>query len=121
MRILIILNHEPLEEQLDELKKMGYSDFIYVKHPMINPEFEVSDVKKLFRDLANEVYVKSPYDAVWMQGDFRLFAVILEYCREAGLPLYVATTERNAVEKKMPDGSIRKMSVFKHVKFVEVA
>lgn len=115
-KILVILNHKPLDEQLEELRELGYDEVEFAKHPLIPADAEMPHVASIFSAHING----REFDALWIQGDFRFFAVALEYCKVTGKPLYVATTERKAVEQVMPDGSVVKKSIFKHVKFVRV-
>ncbi|MGF1533223.1 MAG: CRISPR-associated protein Csx20 [Bernardetiaceae bacterium] len=59
-----------------------------------------------------------PEDFVLVQGDFGATFCVVDACRREGLgiPIY-ATTERSTQELPQPDGSIRKVSVFRHVRF----
>lgn len=116
MKILVILNHQPTSEQLAELSKLGYDEVEIVKHPPIPPEAELSEVGKIF----DSIVESREFDALWVQGDFRFFACAVLEAHARGFPLFVATTRREAREEVQPDGSIKKVSVFKHVRFVRV-
>jgi len=114
--ILIILNHEPTEEQLQQLTKMGYQETIFIKHPIIDPKLEMEDVIDIFLNIVEG----KVFDALWVQGDFRFFIAAYRFASDFNVPLYIATTHREAKEIVQPDGSVKKISVFRHVKFVEV-
>jgi len=120
-KIIAILNHQPTPEQVQELKDWGY-ECIHIPHPPVDPYLTIDEVLIQAANFWDkEIPAKTPlYDAIWCQGDFRFFWCISELCKRHGLPLFVATTERKAVEKTMPDGSIRKVSTFKHVRFVRI-
>lgn len=116
-KITIVLNHNPTEEQLKELREMGYDEYEVLQHPTIPPNAEMEEVEGTF----NKMLWDRQYDALWIQGDYRFFAYAARFCRFYDIPLFIATTERKVIEEPQPDGSIKKTSVFKHVKFVQVA
>jgi len=116
-RILVIMNHEPTEEQISQLKGMGYDEIVYLKHPPIPAEAGMMEVEEIWRELVSKHW---PPDALWVQGDYRLFSIAFTVAEYNNIPLYVATTERKAVEQRMSDGSIKKVSIFRHVRFVDV-
>lgn len=59
-----------------------------------------------------------PKDFVLVQGDFGATFYVVDTCRREGLgvPIY-ATTQRITEEVPQEDGSIRKFSTFRHVRF----
>ena len=118
-RIIVIMNHKPTDEQVYQLRSMGYREIKFLQHPPIPPEWDMEDVEAFFRRWFGE---NAPFipDALWVQGDYRFFASAIEFARALEIPLYVATTKREAREQKMPDGSVRKVSIFKHVRFVRI-
>ena len=126
--LVAILNHKPLPEQVSELKAMGYNTIIHIPHPQIPPNYNMEEVleflHKFTEIIAEELAKLSEFwlvpDAIWCQGDFRLFYALTQYCIAIKIPLYIATTERKAEEQVMSDGSVKKVSVFRHVKFVRV-
>lgn len=62
-----------------------------------------------------------PGDRV-MIGGAPFFMEELSYsCREAGLVPVFAFSKRESVEQAMPDGTVRKVAVFRHLGFVEPA
>ena len=59
----------------------------------------------------------SPGDFVFVQGDFGATFLLVSFCLSHNLiPIY-ATTERQVVEQKLPDGSIKLERIFKHKLF----
>jgi len=122
-KILIILNHQPTPEQLAQLRNMGYTKHYFVQHPLINPNASQGEVDVLFKNFEYQCSEKFNYalvDALWVQGDFRFFLSAYKFAKSQKIPLFIATTQRQAVEKTMPDGSVVKTSVFKHITFIEV-
>jgi len=125
----VVLNHRPTSEQVEELKKLKY-DYVFIQHPPIPPEWDMVMVSAFAEnfdetEVAKTIYnatsgLKSSPDGYWIQGDFRFFKAYCDIAELLRKPLYVATTERIAEEQIQPDGSIRKVSIFKHIKFVRV-
>lgn len=115
-RILIILNHDPTPEQLEDLRRMGFTEWELIKPGEIPPEMPMIDVYDFFMSLIKD----KKFDAIWCQGDYRLFAQAVLYSLAKRVPLYVATSRREVEEKRNPDGSVTKVSVFRHVRFVRI-
>lgn len=116
--VVVIMNHKPTDEQVNQLCSMGYREIKFLQHPRIPPEWDMEKVRALFSRFLGEN--ASLPDALWVQGDYRFFAVAIEFAKTHGIPLYVATTNREVAEQTMPDGSVRKVSVFRHVRFVRI-
>jgi len=125
MKIIVVMNHKPTDEQVVQLLSMGYTDIEFRQHPQIPPEWDMENVRSLFLETLGASKGVLPLedlpDALWVQGDYRFFMSAVEFAVSFEIPLYVATTKREVKEEKMPDGSIRKISTFKHVKFIRVA
>ncbi|MEM4958441.1 MAG: hypothetical protein QXX12_01025 [Nanopusillaceae archaeon] len=115
-KLVAILNHDPTPEQLKELEAMGWAVKL-VKPGEVDPHWDQDRVYHFFLSLLVEV---GEPEALWVQGDYRLFAAALRYATKHYIPVFVATTHRTVVEEKQPDGSVKKSSVFKHVRFVDV-
>jgi len=113
---LAILNHKPLPEQEWELEMMGY-DVRYIQPPQLDPSADMDSVHATFFGLLEGRLFPQ---AFWVQGDYRLFACAYDLCKAHRIPLFVATTYRQAVETKLPDGSVVKQSLFQHERFVRI-
>lgn len=61
----------------------------------------------------------SPGDRVMLGGAPFFMEELSHACRECGLVPVFAFSRRESVEKVMPDGSVQKASVFRHLGFVE--
>jgi len=121
--LIIILNHKPTGQQLKELINMGYQPH-YFEHPKIPADWEKVEVFKYFVMFNEEILKQLGIEedeklAYWVQGDYRFFSVVYHRCSSRGYPLFVATTERK-VEESIEGDVVKKVSVFKHVKFVNV-
>lgn len=115
-KILILMNHDPTEEQLQDLRRMGFTEWELIKPGELDPEWDSLDIYDFFNGLIKG----KKFNAIWCQGDYRLFAQTFLHCLAKRIPLYVSTTRRVVEEKRNPDGSITKVSIFKHVKFTRV-
>jgi len=113
---LAILNHKPSPGQEWELGMMGY-EVRYIQHPELDPSADMDSVHSTFLGLLEGKYCPQ---AFWVQGDYRLFVCAYELCKAHRIPLFVATTYRQAIETKLPDGSVVKQSIFQHECFVRV-
>ncbi len=58
-----------------------------------------------------------PHDLVLIQGDFGLTYKMVRFCKKNNLIAIYATTERQSIEVKQPDGSVVTQRVFRHKMF----
>ena len=84
----------------------------------IPPEGEIDDsLLNKFKDYLYAVSLEG--DFVLVQGDFGVTFNIVNWClQNKRIPIY-ATTNRIAKLIKNPDGSVKKINVFKHIQFRE--
>ena len=115
-KILIILNHQPSEEQIQELQRLGYTEYEIVKPGELDPTWDGTQIYDYFMNLVKG----RTYDGIWCQTDYRIFGMAVLHCLAKLKPLLVATSRREVVETKNPDGSITKVSTFRHVRFVHI-
>lgn len=122
MKMLIIMSHMILNEQIEEARKRLNVDSI-----VILPE----DIKKIWSNITplgplpiatidrvvewiKDESVEGDY--VLVQGDFGSTFYVVDYCFKSGrVPIY-ATTNRE-VEEKVEDGVTKTSRIFKHVNF----
>lgn len=125
--MLLLFSHELTADQIEDAQhNLGITEF--VKLP--------ADLQKEWSNIAPtgsinsnpfEVWIyknSQPNDMILVSGDFGMTFTIVEAIKSMGKKasmLYreccYATTERQSVESKQPDGSIKKTAVFKHVQF----
>ena len=58
-----------------------------------------------------------PGDYVLIHGDFGASYIMVRFAFESGLVPVYATTQRESLETRQPDGTVKKTAVFKHVQF----
>lgn len=122
-RAFILLNHHLTENQKDELKhSFGVDEIKKVPSPIqnvwkaIKPEvqFSSSELSGVINWL-NENAVRN--DIVIVQGEFGASFYVVDYCFQRGLlPLYAAS-KRQYEEQSLSDGSVRRLHIFRHVRF----
>lgn len=102
--------------------EVGYQviyDFSQVM-PQVDPEAntcEVEDVgDELIQKLISQVG-KLKGTNILVQGEYTLTFYLVLKLTELGAKCFTATTKREVVENKMPDGSVKKESIFKFVQF----
>lgn len=115
-KLLWISNHVPNQDQINDAARNGY-EIVPANVPSwgrIPPEFTKEDIREL---LLPELPPLSNYDAVAIMGELTACMVVCDLARQQGTPVVTPTTERVSVEETMPDGSVRKVSKFSHVRF----
>jgi NAD(P)H-flavin reductase len=124
MKIYILLNHVPTEEQIKNLRQNGFIEFIEPTDQIkkiwsnIDPYLNEMSRNKLASIIIDEI-LENKANAVWIQGEngmiFSIVSILLSY----GINCYYATSKREVNEVQMPDGSVQKTSIFRHVQFLK--
>lgn len=120
----ILLNHPPATEQLEELLS-GFSA-IPVLPPLalkdawavISPQGKL-DEAILSQFTAWIEGAAGPGDILWAQGEYGATFYLAAWAQKRGLRALYATTRRESIEERQPDGSVVKKNVFRHVQFRE--
>ena len=122
-RMFQCFNHELTKEQIQDAKKnLNIDEFIHLP----------SSLKKLWQDIPPDLLDISSYlkpiidwlktktregDLILVQGDFGATYLIVQFAFKEGLIPVYATTKREVIEKKMPDGKVEMIHQFRHVIF----
>lgn len=131
-KALVILNHPLSTEQIEDLSRSWgvNSDAIITFPPElkqlwanISPEADDVQVFSYVQPIINWARSKDigllPGDIIIIGGELvATLAVIADMDKDI-LPV-CATTRRESVEKTMPDGSVQKTNVFRHVRFRQI-
>jgi NAD(P)H-flavin reductase len=124
MKIYILLNHVPTEEQIKDLGQKGFIEIVEPTDQIkkiwanIDPYLNEMDRNKLVSVIVDEILEKQ-INAVWIQGENGMIFSIVSKLLSYGIDCYYATSKREVNETKMPDGSIQKTSIFRHVQFLK--
>lgn len=120
-KCFILLNHQPGDEQMAELRKrFAITEFLYPTEEFqslwsnLQPESGLELVQGIREWLANE---SQEADYLWIQGEWGLcFYLVCWGLSNKRIPIY-ASSRRQAVEKKLDNGTIQSIRKFKHVTF----
>jgi hypothetical protein len=119
MSIINLTNHPSAawgEEQKTAAQR--YGEIIDLHFPDIGATLDETDIQRLAYDYVRKVTELHP-QAVICQGEFTFVYAVVTELRKKGIRVLSACSERKAVEKFMPDGSVQKTAVFKFVRFRE--
>ena len=121
--LFLLFSHYLTEEQIAGAKaSLGVTDFIALPEELqarwsnVPPEPDSldDDVRPLLDWLEQSA---GAGDYVLAQGDFGAVYAAVRFALEHDLiPIY-ATTRRNMTETRLEDGSVRKQSQFRHVRY----
>ena len=104
------------ERQLAEAEK--YGNIVDILFPAVIPESSEKEVENVSEELFQKIVAYNP-DAVMCEGEFTLTFSTVTKLKSEGIKVLAACTKRETTEEKMPDGSARKASVFRFVRFRE--
>lgn len=124
MKIYILLNHVPTEEQVKDLTQKGFVEIVDPTDQIkkiwsnIDPHLNELSRSKLVNLIVDEI-LKNKVNAVWIQGENGMVFSIVSKLLSYGIDCYYSTTKRETNEIQMPDGSVQKTSIFRHVQFLK--
>ncbi len=122
-RMFLLFSHTLTPDQIEDAKNMlGVSGFVEMppelrrKYATIPPDAEdLSSLVESFEAFLYETLKKGDY--LLIQGDFGVVCRLVQVAKTlGGIPVY-ATTKREVRERHREDGSVEKVSIFKHVRF----
>jgi hypothetical protein len=117
-RILWVSNHPCNAEQKNDLSKMfGQVKIIELNEPgwsQINPDHDINEVGE---HLAGFIPALTHFDHVVVMGELSACLNVVSWCVQLQVPCWTPTTKRDSKEEIMPDGSTRKVNVFRHCRF----
>ena len=122
-RFFLLFSHTLTDEQAaDARQSLGVTEFIALPPELpaiwtdVPPDAEqiAEHLQPLFDWLERQA---RPGDVALIQGDFGAVWLAAHWARRRGLRPVYATTQREAVEIRLPDGGIQKQSRFRHVRF----
>jgi NAD(P)H-flavin reductase len=119
---VIILNHQPVEELLDDLKenyqvdeiinlKDAYPEIMSVFGNVPKDRYAVKD----FADtLFNEIDYRYEPDIVVVSGEPRICRYLVDLFEDRGVECYVPYSKRISEDTPQPDGSVKKVTKFQY-------
>ena len=112
-----ITNHSLTGEQLADIKdKFNIDEVVDLNPGEVDPQVSSAQVNNLATNLiANGNF--SLGDVAMVQTEQTLVFFLVSTLQRIGVRCVVATTRRESAEKVLPDGSIIKTNVFRHVRF----
>lgn len=130
-RLFINLSNHPSGQWDDPQRNaaMRYGQIVDLPFPEVPPEMGEDDVKTVamnfygkIRRLAHK-YCNgdSSQVTVMLQGEFTLVYILTKMLRADGIRVVSGCTERESRSVRNSDGSVRKVSVFRFVRFREYA
>ena len=121
MKILKAIQHQLTSEQILELNEKFNNPEI-INFSDVNPELfkKIANSPSDVRELSNlaEEFGKfcNMYDGVVLPIGSPAFNHMLRF--KIIVPVLFAHSERQSVDELQPDGSVKKINIFKHVKFI---
>ena len=123
-RILIAMSHKLTDDQRNDLQALGFEPVIsqfYTEQKLnqLDPHLSAKEIAVLALKLVNEAK-QLDCQAISMVGEPTLQFYVWNYALNAGLEVYVSTTQRISTEQVQEDGTVRKVQIFKHVQWRKI-
>jgi len=129
VKVLSLMNHPLSDEQKSDLRKMGIEEIIEAEDEIrelwtnVQPEYDTYLVETFLQPVEQWLSIKANKDT-WLicTGDFTAFKLMTDFWFEDldTKGLLLPTTKIESKEVLQDDGEIRKITVFKHVKFRQI-
>ena len=94
----------------------SYGKIIDLPFPEVPPNFGAEEVRQLVLKNLQEILKLAPV-AVLCQGEFSYTVAMVEELKKNKIPALAATSERIVSENTAGDGSTKKVSIFRFVRF----
>ena len=106
------------KEQIAAVSAMGETVIEDYPFPSVSAEADEEKIAALAGDVCREILEKKP-NVVMCQGEFTLTHKLVNELMKNGIKVVAACSERETSEKVMSDGTVKKDSVYKFVRFRE--
>lgn len=118
--LLNLSNHPSANWNADQISAAieRWGEIVDYPFPAVGSRWDEGQMLECAVKIADEAARLSP-DAVLCQGEMSMTFILVALLQRRGIPVYAATSERDSIEEKLPDGSIRKQAVFRFVMFRE--
>lgn len=118
-KFINVTNHNLTGEQLADIKNVygiDEVDIIDLNPGEVDPEANLGEVNNLATNIiANGNFAAG--DVAMVQTEQTLVLCLVSALQQLGVRCVVATTRRESAEKTLPDGSVVKTNVFRHIRF----
>jgi len=121
-KLFVLMNHALTEEQEKEARQsMGVKEILSPPGAVsklwatVPPELDLGphDLLHVFEWLEDA----KEGDLVLVQGEFGATFIVVDWCLDRSLVPVYATSKREVLEERMPDGEVKRVARFKHVRF----
>lgn len=100
--------------QLEAALALGHGPLLDLPFPNVPPDADTAAVLALADHTVTRALTLAP-TAAHVGGEHSLTYALVRRLQSAGIPCYVATTERISTEEPQPDGTIKKTAHFRFV------
>ena len=112
-------NHNSSQWNIEQIAAAeSYGKILDLPFPEIPPNFSTEEVRQMVLLNLKEILKLSP-KAVLCQGEFSYTVAMVEELKKNKIPVMAATSERIVSEITASDGSTKKISIFRFVRFRE--
>ena len=105
-----------MQEQIETARE--YGDIIDLPFPVISPFADSEEIDRLVDDYYHQVMTFGE-PTVMLMGEFVFTYRLTQKLKTAGLRVVASCTERHTEEKPQSDGTIKKVSAYRFVRFRE--
>lgn len=118
--MLINFSNHPYEIWREKQKEAAkqYGEVVDFPFPPINPDTDIEEMREMVRDYVEKIEAMKPA-AVMAAGEFTLIFMLVDKLLQDGVKVICSCSRRQTIERKLPDGSNEKTSIFIFERFRE--
>ncbi len=116
--MLINFSNHPYEIWIEKQKEAAkqYGEVVDFPFPQITPDMDTEDLRKIVQECVEKIEAMKP-TAVMAAGEFTFIFMLVDKLLQDGIKVMCTCSQRRTIERKLPDGSNEKTSIFVFERF----
>lgn len=116
--MLINFSNHPYEIWIEKQKEAAkqYGEVMDFPFPPITPDMDTEDLRKIVQECVEKIEAMKP-TAVMAAGEFTFIFMLVDKLLQDGIKVMCTCSQRRTIERKLPDGSNEKTSIFVFERF----
>ena len=118
--MLINFSNHPYEIWIEKQREAAkqYGEVVDFPLPPITPDTDIEEMREMVRDCVEKIEAMKPA-AVMAAGEFTLIFMLVDKLLQDGVKVICSCSQRQTIERKLPNGSNEKTSIFTFERFRE--
>lgn len=118
--MLINFTNHPYEIWVEKQREAAkqYGEVLDFPFPQVSPNLDTQELRQLVQEYSAKIKAMKP-EAVLAAGEFTFLFMLVDKLLQDGVKVICSCSRRQTIERKLPDGSNEKKSIFTFERFRE--